>query len=275
MDDNSPVCCIEVTRLTINQESTKTLNIKDTKMSESVLFTWSGGKDSALALYELQKTGNYEVSALITTLTKDYDRISMHGVRRILLEQQAVSLGYPLKQLAISSTASNEDYEAGMQEILEEYLKMGVNTVVFGDIFLEDLRKYREGNLSRIGMKAVFPLWKRDTSELAHTFMDLGFKAVITCIDSKVLDKEFVGRLYDEQFLSELPSDVDPCGENGEFHSFAYDGPTFRERLLYKLGDVVLRNEQFYFCDLIPLRSSTPYPVASSSTVIGSQTLGL
>lgn len=228
-------------------------DMKDTKMPESVLFTWSGGKDSALALYELQKVGDYEVAVLVTTVTEDYDRISMHGVRRILLEQQAVSLGYPLRQLTISSTASNEDYEAGMQEILEEYLKKGISTVVFGDIFLEDLRQYREETLSRIGMKAVFPLWKRETSELARTFVDLGFKAVITCIDSKVLDEKFVGRLYDEQFLSELPADVDPCGENGEFHSFAYDGPTFRERLLFKLGDVVLRSERFYFCDLIPL----------------------
>ncbi len=227
-------------------------------MAESVLFTWSGGKDSAMALYELEMAGNYQVVALITTVTKDYDRISIHGVRRILLEQQAASLGYPLAQVSISSTASNEEYEIKMQEILEGYLKIGVSTVAFGDIFLEDLRKYREGNLSRIGMKAVFPLWKRDTSELALTFVDLGFKAVITCIDSKVLDKEFVGRLYDEQFLSELPSDVDPCGENGEFHSFVYDGPTFRERLPYKLGDVVLRDDRFYFCDLIPLQNSLP-----------------
>jgi uncharacterized protein (TIGR00290 family) len=125
--------------------------------------------------------------------------------------------------------------------------------VVFGDIFLEDLRKYREENLSKIGMKAVFPIWKRNTTELAHTFIDSGFKAVITCIDSQVLDKGFVGRRYDEQFLSELPSNLDPCGENGEFHSFVYDGPIFRESLLFEPGDVVLRDNRFYFCDLIPL----------------------
>ena len=221
-------------------------------MAHSVLFTWSGGKDSAMALYELEKTVNYQIAALITTVTKDYDRVSMHGVRRILLEQQAASLGYPLKQVSISSNASNEEYEARMQEVLEEYLKTGVSTVAFGDIFLQDLREYREERLSRIGMKAVFPIWKRDTAELARSFIDLGFKAVITCIDSKVLDKGFAGRIYDEQFLSELPSNVDPCGENGEFHSFVYEGPIFRKSLRYKLGKVVLRDERFYFCDLMP-----------------------
>jgi uncharacterized protein (TIGR00290 family) len=222
-------------------------------MTEKALFTWSGGKDSVMALYELQKAGNYEISALLTTVTKDYDRISMHGVRRVLLEQQADSLGYLLDQVFISKSSSNEEYETKMREILEKYLKTGISTVVFGDIFLEDLRKYREENLSKIGMKAVFPIWKRNTTELAHTFIDSGFKAVITCIDSQVLDKGFVGRRYDEQFLSELPSNLDPCGENGEFHSFVYDGPIFRESLLFEPGDVVLRDNRFYFCDLIPL----------------------
>ena len=227
-------------------------------MAEKIILTWSGGKDSAMALYELKKTGDYQVIVLITTVTKDYDRISMHGVRRILLEYQAASLGYPLKQVYISSTASNDEYEARMQEILEEYLKKGVSTVAFGDIFLEDLRAYREENLSRIGMKAVFPIWKKDTTEVAHTFIALGFKAVITCIDSGVLDKGFVGRIYDEQFLTELPPNVDPCGENGEFHSFVYEGPMFRKSLPYKLGKIVLRDERFYFCDLIPLCKNTP-----------------
>jgi uncharacterized protein (TIGR00290 family) len=229
------------------------LNIQGIEMAERTLFTWSGGKDSVMALYELQKAGDYEILALLTTVTKDYDRISMHGVRRVLLKQQADSLGYRLEQVFISKSASNEEYETKMREILEKYLKAGISTVVFGDIFLEDIRKYREENLSKIGMKAVFPIWKRNTTELAHTFIDLGFKAVITCVDSKVLDKGFVGRRFDEQFLSELPSSVDPCGENGEFHSFVYDGPIFRESLLFEPGDVVLRDDRFYFCDLIPL----------------------
>lgn len=225
-------------------------------MAENILFTWSGGRDSALAVYELEKTGNHQIAALITTVTKDYDRISMHGVRRILLEQQAASLNYPLVQVSISSTASNEEYETQMRATLKKYLKAGITTVAFGDIFLEDVRKYREGNLSRIGMNAVFPLWSRDTFELAHTFIDLGFKAVITCVDSSFLAKEFVGRLFDEQFLSELPSNVDPCGENGEFHSFVFDGPMFHHQISCELGEIVLRNSRFYYCDLIPLSHS-------------------
>jgi len=223
-------------------------------MVEGALFTWSGGKDSVMALYELQKKGSYQISALLTTVTKDYDRVSMHGVRRSLLERQADSLGYPLEQVLISKDASNEEYEAKMKETLEKYLSAGILTVVFGDIFLEDIRKYREENLSDIGMKAVFPIWKRNTVELAHTFVDLGFKAVVTCVDSSFLSKAFVGRLFDEHFLSELPSNIDPCGENGEFHSFVYGGPGFRESLSFTLGDVVLRDDRFYFCDLIPLR---------------------
>jgi len=222
-------------------------------MAEKVLFTWSGGKDSVLALYELQITDDYEVAALLTTLTQDYNRISMHGVRSILLERQANSLGVPIEKVYISKNSSNEEYEASMREVLQKYLTFGVSSVVFGDIFLEDLRKYREDNLSKIGMKAVFPIWKRDTTELAHEFIDLGFKAVITCVDSNVLDKIFIGRLFDEQFLSELPANVDPCGENGEFHSFVYDGPIFQKKVSYVKGEVVLRDSRFWYCDLIPI----------------------
>ena len=204
-----------------------------------------------MALYELQKAGGYEISALLTTITADYDRVSMHGVRRSLLEQQADSLGYPLEEVLISKDAPNEEYEAKMKETLGKYRKAGVNTVVFGDIFLEDIRKYREENICSIGMKAIFPIWKRGTAELARTFVDLGFKAVVTCVDSQSLGKEFVGRPFDQRFLSELPPNVDPCGENGEFHSFVYDGPLFRQSIAFRLGEVVLRDNRFYFCDLI------------------------
>ena len=226
-------------------------------MTEKVILSWSGGKDSALALHELQKTGDYEIMALLTTVTEGYDRISMHGVRRILLERQADSLGFPLEKVFISKDTSNEKYESKMQKVLEKYLIAGVSSVVFGDIFLEDVRKYREDNLLRIGMKGIFPIWKRDTTELAHTFIDLGFKAVIICVDSNVLDRTFVGRLFDEQFLSELPSTVDPCGENGEFHSFVYDGPIFQERILHTIGEIILRDNRFYYCDLLPLQRGT------------------
>jgi uncharacterized protein (TIGR00290 family) len=225
-------------------------------MTEKVIIAWSGGKDSAMTVYELQRTPGYEISALMTTVTKDYDRISMHGVRRILLEQQAASLGYPLEQVRISKSASNDEYEAKLVEILEKHLRNGISSVAFGDIFLEDLKKYREENLSKIGMKTVFPIWKRNTAELAHTFLASGFKAVITCVDSDVLDKRFVGRRFDEQFISELPSGVDPCGENGEFHSFVYDGPIFAEGVSFALGEIVLRDNRFYFCDLIPLEKN-------------------
>jgi len=220
---------------------------------ERVLFTWSGGKDSAMALYELTMAQSYEVAALLTTITRDYDRISMHGVRVPLLEQQAKSLRLPLDALPITKNTSNEEYEARIGEKLLEYRNQGVRSVVYGDIFLEDLREYRENNLKKIGMKGIFPLWKRGTTELARTFIALGFKAVITCIDSEVLDRKFAGRVFDEQFLSELPDNVDPCGENGEFHSFVYDGPIFRERIPYRKGRIVLRDKRFYFCDLIPV----------------------
>lgn len=222
-------------------------------MKEKVILSWSGGKDSSMALHEIQKSGNYEIVALLTTLTHDYDRICMHGVRRVLLEQQAESLGYPLETVFISKRSSNEEYEARMREVLEKYLESGVRRVVFGDIFLEDLKKYRQEKLSIIGMEGIFPIWKRDTNELACEFVNSGFKAIVTCIDSNLLDSTFAGRNYDEQFLSALPPEVDPCGENGEFHSFVYDGPIFRRRISHATGEVVLRENRFYFCDLMPL----------------------
>jgi uncharacterized protein (TIGR00290 family) len=222
-------------------------------VAEKVLFSWSGGKDSTIALYEIQKNKNYEISALLTTITEDYDRVSMHGLRRILLERQADSLGIPLEKIFISKDASNEEYESKMKYALLRYKKAGVQSVVFGDIFLQDVRRYREENLTRIGMKGVFPIWKRNTTELAHTFIDSRFKAVTNCVDTNFLEKRFVGRVFDKQFLSELPPTVDPCGENGEFHSFVFDGPIFREKILFKAGEIVLRDNRFYFCDLIPV----------------------
>jgi len=222
------------------------------KKSEKVLLSWSGGKDSALSLYELQKTDTYEIYALLTTITEDYDRISMHGVRRVLLEQQAASVRIPLEKVFISKNTSNKEYESKMQEICEKYVNAGISTVGFGDIHLEDVRKYREDNLKKIGMKALFPLWKKDTGTLARTFIDSGFKAVVTCVDSQVLGKNFVGRNFDEQFLSELPPSVDPCGENGEFHLFVFDGPVFKAKISCTVGDIVLRENRFYYCDVLP-----------------------
>ena len=218
---------------------------------QKVIFSWSGGKDSALALYEIQKDKRYEILALLTTMTEAYDRVSMHGVRRTLVEQQARSLGLPIEEVFISQASSNEEYDSKMREALTKFKQDGVSSVVFGDIFLEEVRKYREDNLSKLGMKGIFPIWGRDTAELTRSFIALGFQAITTCIDTRVLDKRFVGRMFNEHFLSELPPNVDPGGENGEFHSFVYDGPIFKQRIAYTLGESVLRNS-FYFCDLLP-----------------------
>ena len=221
-------------------------------MPERVLFSWSGGKDSALALREILNGGEFEIAALLTTVTADYDRISMHGVRRTLLERQADSLGFPLEIVPISKNSSNEEYEANMRRVLTKHLATGISSVAIGDVFLEDVRQYRERNLAKIGMKGIFPLWRRDTHELVHTFIDLGFEAITTCVDSKSLDKRFAGRHIDAQFLSDLPSTVDPCGENGEYHSFVYGGPIFREPIRHTVGEVILRDDRFYYCDMIP-----------------------
>ena len=219
---------------------------------EKALVCWSGGKDSAIALYEIQKSKRCEILSLLTTITEGYDRISMHGVPRILAEQQAQSLGLPIEEVYISKTSSNEEYESKMRDVLIRFKQVGVSSVVFGDVFLAEVRKYREDNLSRLGLKGLFPVWGRDTAELIRSFISLGFQAVITCVNTKVLDKRFLGRMLDEQFLAELPPGVDPGGENGEFHSFVFNGPIFKEGIGYTLGELVLR-DSFYFCDLLPV----------------------
>ncbi len=212
--------------------------------------SWSGGKDSCLALYEIQQA-QIRVAALLTTVTRDYDRISMHGVRRELLEEQADKLGLPLHQILISKDATNEEYEMKMAEAFSEYNKRGINSIAYGDLFLEDVKIYREQFLARQRMRGLFPVWKRDTSRFIKEFIELGFKAVVSCVNSRVLDQSFAGRIIDEAFLSSLPVNVDPCGENGEFHTFVYDGPTFNKPVKFSIGDTVLR-ETFWFCDLLP-----------------------
>jgi uncharacterized protein (TIGR00290 family) len=219
---------------------------------ESVLFSWSGGKDSALAMVEILQNPNYHIAALLTTVTEEYDRISMHGVRRALLERQAAALGLPLEIVFIPKSSSNDEYEARMGKALARYQAAGVNSVVFGDIFLEDLRSYREGKLATLGMQGIFPLWKRDTRALAHSLAPLGFRAITTCVDTHALGKEFVGRVIDERFLAELPPTVDACGENGEYHSFVYEGPIFGEKISCTVGETVLRENRFWYCDLYP-----------------------
>jgi len=215
------------------------------------LMSWSGGKDSCLALYEIQKAQDYRVAALLTTVTRDYDRISMHGVRRILLERQAASLGLPLHEVFITKDATNQEYETKMEEAFSMYREQGIDRIVFGDLFLEEIRAYRDQFLARHDMHGIYPVWLRDTTEFIREFIKLGFKAVITCVNGQVLDSSFAGMMIDENFLSALPPHVDPCGENGEFHTFVFDGPVFKEAVKCSVGEKVAR-ESFWFCDLLP-----------------------
>lgn len=226
--------------------------IKPQRM-EKILFCWSGGKDSAISLYEIQKSHKYQVVSLLTTITADYDRVSMHGVPRALIEQQASSLGLPIEEVFVPRDSSNEEYDSKMREALIRFKQAGIFSVAFGDIFLAGVRQYREDNLSQVGMKGIFPVWGRNTAELTASFVELGFQAIVTCVNTKVLDGRFLGRVLDKQFLSELPPGVDPAGENGEFHSFVFDGPIFKERIDYTPGERVLR-DSLYFCDLLPKR---------------------
>jgi uncharacterized protein (TIGR00290 family) len=219
---------------------------------EPILFCWSGGKDSAMALHALLQDNELRVMALLTTVTEGYDRISMHGVRRELLERQAKSIGLPLHEVFIPPQCVNPIYEARMEEALRVHSDKGVRTVAFGDIFLEDLRAYREKNLARMGMTALFPIWKRDTRELIRSLHSANFRAIAVCVDSKVLDRSFAGRELDHAFFRDLPPHADPCGENGEFHTFVFDGPIFHSPIPVRTGEIVQR-DSFVFCDLLPL----------------------
>ena len=236
------------------------------------IFNWSGGKDSALALYHILKGNSYEVDALMTTVNSQYDRISMHGVRSTLLYAQGEAIGLPIKEIRLPEMPSMSEYDATMKGVLTELKSKGITDSIFGDIFLEDLRAYREERLKEVGLIARFPLWKRDTTELMREFIDLGFKTVVVCTKSEVLGEEFAGRVIDKQFLKDLPKNVDPCGENGEFHTFVFDGPIFKEPIKYTLGEKVFKEyaapkdendtcfstsiskkvSGFHFCDLIP-----------------------
>jgi uncharacterized protein (TIGR00290 family) len=220
--------------------------------ARKALLSWSGGKDSSLALFEVRKSTEFQLVSLLTTLTRDFDRISMHGVRKSLLDIQAARIGLPVEEVWIRKGAPNTEYESLMSKALSKHYSDGVRHVVFGDLFLEDIRKYREDRLSRIDMTGVFPLWKKDTAELASYFIKEGFRAILCTVDPKALDPSFCGRDFDESFLSDLSTGVDPCGENGEFHTFVYGGPMFEKEIPVRKGDVVLR-DGFYFADIIPI----------------------
>jgi uncharacterized protein (TIGR00290 family) len=212
--------------------------------------SWSGGKDSALALHELRERSGPAPRALITTVTADYGRISMHGVRRELLSCQARAVGLALVEVEIPAGCSNDVYEQRMGQALAEAPLAEARTIAFGDLFLADIRAYREERLSRVGKEAVFPLWGRDTSVLAREFIAAGFEAVLVCVDPRRLDPSFAGRRFDAELLADLPPPVDPCGEDGEFHTFVHTGPIFSAPIAYQLGETVER-DGFVFCDVL------------------------
>lgn len=208
---------------------------------QRAIMNWSGGKDSALALYHSLKSGQWDIQTLLTSVNDQHERVSMHGVRTDLLAAQADRLGIPLAQLRLSGDVSMETYDAQMQTMLLNLTKEGSTHSIFGDIFLGDLRQYRETQLARVNLTGVFPLWQRNTTELVHEFVDLGFRSVLVCINEKQLPSEFAGRELDLDLLKDLPKGVDACGENGEYHSFVYDGPIFSSPISFTKGEVVRR----------------------------------
>jgi uncharacterized protein (TIGR00290 family) len=216
---------------------------------EQIIFSWSGGKDSAQALFKLQNEDQYAIAALLTTVTEGYDRVSMHGVRLELLTRQASALDVPLDIVRIPKDCDNEKYERRMGDRLNFWKREGIAKVAFGDIFLEDLRAYRETNLRKANMDAIFPIWKIDSKKLAQDFIEQGFKSVLVCVDTKTLNAKYAGRTYDERLLQEFPAGIDPCGENGEFHTFVYNGPNFKEGLPITVGETMVR-DGFAFTDI-------------------------
>jgi len=244
---------------------------------ERIVFCWSGGKDSALALNRVLQDDRYEVVTLLTTCNEHFQRVSMHGIRVELMDRQAAAIGLPLQKVFVSERGSNEEYQQRMSECLLAWKANGVTACAFGDIFLEDLRLWREQNLEAIGFRGVFPIWKVDSRQLMREFFDLGFASVICCVNDAYLGEASVGRLIDAGFIETLPPEVDVCGENGEFHSFAFDGPVFTSPVQFTIGEKVYRpleslvsidddndrsgsavsrpTKGFWFCDLLPIEN--------------------
>ncbi|HCU13576.1 MAG TPA: ATP-binding protein [Gemmatimonadetes bacterium] len=224
-------------------------------MRKRVLLSWSGGKDSALALQVLRADPNIEVAGLLTSVTREYERISVHGVRRSLLERQAERLRLPLFTIELDPVTTNEAYEAAFISALERVRRElpGVTAIAFGDLFLADVRAYRERLLAPTGFEPVFPIWGNDTTQLARRFINDGFVARLVCVDTTQLDGSFADRVFDDSLLADLPPTVDPCGERGEFHTFVSDGPGYDGPVEYTVGETVLRDERFAYCDLIPV----------------------
>jgi uncharacterized protein (TIGR00290 family) len=234
-------------------------------------FNWSTGKDSALALYQILNQKEYNVTQLVTTVNKDFQRVSMHGLREELLDIQVQRLQLPIQKIYFPAEVSMSSYDETMRKATKSLVAEGFQYGIFGDIFLEDLRNYREEKLKEVGITGIFPLWKKDTKTLLEEFISLGFKAITVCVNAKLLDESFVGRIIDESFINDLPSTVEPCGENGEFHTFVFDGPLFSSPIEFTIGEKVLKTYEaskkdedscasedsawdtaFWYCDLLP-----------------------
>ncbi len=234
-------------------------------------FNWSTGKDSSLALYHVLRQKEFAVTQLVTTVNKDFERVSMHGLREALLDAQVERLEIPLQKIYFPAQVSMSSYDNTMKAATKQLVEAGFTHGIFGDIFLEDLRKYREEKLQEVGITGVFPLWKKDTKSLVKEFISLGFKAITVCVNAKLLDESFVGRVLDENFINDLPDTIDPCGENGEFHTFVFDGPIFSSPINFTIGEKVLKtytpsekeedtcasddsnwDTAFWYCDLVP-----------------------
>ncbi len=245
------------------------------KLKTKALFNWSSGKDSALALYKTLQNPAFEIDCLLTSVNQKFQRVSMHGLRVELLQLQAESIGLPLEIVEIPEMPTMEVYENALATTLTQLKTRGITHSIFGDIFLEDLRQYREDKLATMDLKGVFPLWKIPTKDLIQEFIDLGFKTIVVCVNERYLDKSFVGRIIDQDFINDLPENVDVCGENGEFHTFTFDGPLFKQPIDFDIGEVVYRKYEkpattdtsdtacdtsasdafdygFWYCDLIP-----------------------
>lgn len=229
---------------------------------ENITLNWSSGKDAALAFYYLQQEKKFRVQSLLTTLSAQYNRVSMHGIREELLELQAAQMNIPLQKIYLPENADMETYNGLMQQAVTTIQQQGTYHLAFGDLFLEDLRLYREKQLATAGMTAVFPLWKKDTAAMVQELEDTGIEALLVCVNDRYLDKSFLGRRVNRELLRDLPPGVDPCGENGEYHSLVLDAPFFREKLKVKTGEIIYQQYEsreedkwdsgFYFLDVIP-----------------------
>lgn len=242
-------------------------------VKQKLVMNWSGGKDSAFCLDRLLQANEYDIHCLLTTISQPYQRISMHGVRIELLQVQAARIGLPLLPVSIPEMPTMETYESVMEKTLLDLKLQGVTTAAFGDIFLEDLRQYREDKLAAMQIKVIFPIWKIPTQSLIKEFIDKGYKAIVTCVNDACLDKSFAGRIIDYDFVKDLPPNVDPCGENGEFHSFVFDAPYFSSPIPFEKGEVVYKkytssqtntdsqatpfDNGFWYCDLLPVEHVT------------------